>query len=285
MSFKFDWSRISTNKELRDQLRDKINSALRKGLSESENYAVVLRHLDFGSEPPELQIVKISELKFDKVHLIFSFAYRGDAFMSFDVNLQVNPLVSDKGRIGHLSRTHMGTLSSHLPLPASIDTTLSKFEIDGTLELSIDVPHLSQEQEQIEMNKEKMTESETELTITPMEETSSILTKSTEAIKQRLRAISSTSREKEENLKQQSSEVIKPKQTEGTTVSLLLLNEAFRDVRVNSSFDGSNASRKIAKTLKKHIRNGLKKLVGTPQVFTFSTSSLVSSSKSTPTSS
>jgi len=130
-----------------------------------------------------------------------------------------------------------------------------------------------------------MTESETELTITPMEETSSILTKSTEAIKQRFRALSSTSREKEENLKQQSSEVMKPKQTKGTTVSLLLLNEGFRDVRVNSSFDGSNASRKIAKTLKKHIHDGLKKLVGKPQVFSFSTSSLVSSSKSTPTSS
>jgi len=277
MSFKFDWSRISTNNGLREQLREKINCALQKSLAENENYTVVLRLLDFGSEPPELQIVKINELKVDKIHLIFSFTYQGDAFMSFDVNLQVNPLVSDKGRIGHLSRTHMGTLSSHLPLHAGINTTLSKFEIEGTLELSIDVPQQKEQQpEQIEIiNMEKISDSEAVPVSTDEISSSSILTKSKEVIKQKIRSLSASHRE--ENLQEEFSEVIKPKEMEGAKVSLLLLNEAFRDVRVNTSFDGSNASRKIGKTLKRHIRSGLKKIIGVPQIFTFSTPSLISS--------
>jgi len=277
MSFKFDWSRVSSSKELREQLREKINSTLQRGLAENENYSVILRKLDFGSESPELQIVKINELKVNKVHLVFAFAYRGDAFMSFDVNLQVNPLVSSKGHVGHLSRSHMGTLSAHLPLRASIDTTLSKFELDGTLDFVVDVNDTLEEE-----GGEKDFEPEY-VTLTP-EDSPSLLTKSKEVIK-KIRSLSSSGRE-ENNGHGEFSEVVKPKKPlkteKGTKVTVTLLNEAFRDVRVNTSFDGSNASRKIGNTIKKHIRQGLKKIIGVPQSFSFSASSLTKGSSPTP---
>jgi len=156
MSFKFDWCRISTNKQLREQLREQINATIQKAVAENENDSIRLRTLDFGTEPPELQIAKISELKCDKVHLVFAFAYKGNASLSFDVNLQVNPLVSSRSRIGHLNRTHMGILSSHLPLHAFIDITLSKFQIDGTIDLCITIPKSSptEMEEQIEEYEE-----------------------------------------------------------------------------------------------------------------------------------
>jgi len=174
MSFKFEWSSISTNKELREQLREQINSTIQKAAAENENYFISLRTLDFGTEPPELQIAKISELKSDKVHLVFAFAYKGNASLSFDVNLQVNPLVSGT-RIGRLSRTHMGILSSHLPLSAFIDVTLSKFQIDGTLDLCITRP---KEEDEIQIEEFEKEYPAKELPI-------NLLTKSKDALKKK----------------------------------------------------------------------------------------------------
>jgi len=265
MSFKFDWSRISANKELREQLREQINATIQKAAAENENHSIRLRTLDFGTEPPELQIAKINELKCDKVHLVFAFAYKGNASLSFDVNLQVNPLVSSRSRIGHLNRTHMGILSSHLPLHASIDITLSKFQIDGTIDLCITVPKSSptEMEEQIEYEEIYVTDDNNILPSKDLPKT--LLTKSREAFRKKImESLKYTNLEELTKLK-------KPKIEENkkTQIKFTLLNEAFKNVKINTTFDGSNASIKIGNTIKKQLRTNLKKIVGKPQTFEF----------------
>jgi len=261
MSFKFDWSRVSTNQELLEQVKTKINTALREALSGNDNCIVCLRKLDLGSEPPELQIIKISELKQNKLHLVFAFSYQGNASMEMDINLQVNPLVSDKGRIGRLGRTHTGVLAAHLPLRAPIYTVLSKFQLDGTLALAID-----------------MSTTEEEIITIEASHSSSLLRQSKEVITQKIRSLSASSKREKDMI--EFSEVIKPKKKkeERSQVTLTLLNEAFRDVVVNSSFDGSPASGAIANSIKTNINKTIKKIIGTPQTMSFSGKSSSSSS-------
>jgi len=194
MSFKFDWSRVSTNKEFLNDLKSKINSALEQALADNDNYGVSLKNFDLGSSAPELQIIKITELKQDKMHLVFAFSYCGDASMELDVNLQVNPLVSSKGRVGRLGRTHMGLLAAHIPLRCSIYTALSKFQLEGTLDLAVDIN-----------TEETTTTEEIEVTSPP----SSILMKSKEVIKEKLKNFSNGS--KMEKSTYEFHEVVKPK--------------------------------------------------------------------------
>jgi len=63
----------------------------------------------------------------------------------------------------------------------------------------------------------------------------------------------------------------KPKIEENkkTQIMFTLLNEAFKNVKINTTFDGSNASIKIGNTIKKQLRTNLKKIVGKPQTFEF----------------
>jgi len=63
----------------------------------------------------------------------------------------------------------------------------------------------------------------------------------------------------------------KPKIEENkkTQITFSLLNEAFKNVKINTTFDGSNASIKIGNTIKKQLRINLKKIVGKPQTFEF----------------
>jgi len=283
MSFKFDWCRISANKELREQLREQINSTIRKAVAENENYSISLKTLDFGTEPPELQIAKISELKSDKVHLTFAFSYRGNASLSFDVNLQVNPLMSGRSHIGHLNRTHMGILSSHLPLYAAIDLTLSKFQIDGTIDLCISIPK-NKQQEQDESNEEEIyiTEDNNILPSKDLPSSNSLLTKSKEVLKQKImESLKYTNIEKLTKIKNKN---IK-EENKKTQVTFTLLNEAFKNVKINNTFDGSNASIKISNTIKRQLRLNIKKIIGKAQTFEFllpNETTTTATSKSSP---
>jgi len=241
MSVKFNWSSVN-NQELRDQIRGKINEAIERELKMDDNFVVQLDSLDLGTEPPELQIAKISELKTSKAHLTFAFSYHGNASMHFKINLQVNPLVSHRGMVGHIGRAHMGCLAAHLPLRAEIYTVLSKFHLEGTLDLSFTGSDSEDECSTVTSRKSS--------------EGSLVETEGT----------------------WQFEDVTKPKRPQGPKVTLTLLNEAFRHVTVNSSYDGSAASLVVANTIRKQIRNGVQKLVGVPISFPLPSPSVGSTS-------
>lgn len=141
MALSFDWNALK-NKDIVQRIRHKINESI----NSNENADVVgsmhITEINFGSQPPELEITEFHDITTNKIKTAFSFYYEGDASITFYTRVELNPLVSTMKTIGSQAREEMGVLNSHLSLTAPIYITLSHFQLEGKVVLSYEQPYL-----------------------------------------------------------------------------------------------------------------------------------------------
>jgi len=244
MSIQVNWSKVCDNQELRQLVQDKINGALEQQLSTNPNLGITLEDIDFGSEPPMLQILKIGDLKAEKVELVCAFSYKGNASMRFKLNVEINPLVSSS-HLDRLASKHMRILAADTPLPTTISAVLSKLRLNGTVEIEYkgeyyeDIPTIDVGSRPCYQLLKRWTRKHTDQGDSPLK-----------------------------------------KQTKIEPSVTIKLRNMSHSLQIASSFDGSPAADSFAKTFHSQIENGVSKLIDTPVSIPLSSSSASSSSSS-----
>jgi len=244
MSIQFDWSKICDNQQFLEQLKTKINHALQ--LSNNDNLSITLESIDLGSQAPQLRLIKLGELKNEKVELICGFDYRGNASMCFKVHLELNPLATHNPITQKAHRKFLHVLSADSSLHISIDTTLSQFRINGAVEI---VYH--QDCESIDLSKR----------ISEVDDNDEISDNSNrlEQVKKWING------KKLEFKRSEEPKVLKKTQNEPHVTIRLL--ELVHDLHIQNSFEGSPASDLFSESCKKRIQESIGQLVDVPFSF------------------
>jgi hypothetical protein len=140
MSFKFDWEALA-NKELAQQIRARINQAVKADKNSERVGSFYVTEINFGSQSPEITLVDVNELTESKVRTGFVFSYEGDATITFYTRIQLNPLLSSKP-CGMRGRQLMGVFQAHHSLIAPIYVSLSNLRLEGKVVVGYEKPYV-----------------------------------------------------------------------------------------------------------------------------------------------
>ncbi|KAJ3210467.1 ERMES complex subunit [Dinochytrium kinnereticum] len=135
MSFKVNWPRFSA--DFLAKAREQLTTALNKG-DKPANIVdhIVVKELNMGTKPPELEILEIGELAEERFRGIFKLVYSGDAYVVLQTKVQANPLNLPKQhlKIGH----RPGMLAANLPLIVPMRLRISNLKLRGIIVLVVD---------------------------------------------------------------------------------------------------------------------------------------------------
>ncbi|KAI9308488.1 hypothetical protein BJ944DRAFT_281089 [Cunninghamella echinulata] len=140
MSFHFNWP------EFDNTFYNEIKSHLEAGLNKGNNSKYIADHIsvkemDFGTSPPELEILEICELSTDYFRGIFKLTYEGDAFVTLKTKIQANPLYTPPSIIkgSPFLTTYFKTrmVAAHRPLFIPMQLGISNIILNGIITLSI----------------------------------------------------------------------------------------------------------------------------------------------------
>ncbi|CAG8775068.1 4682_t:CDS:2, partial [Racocetra fulgida] len=134
MSFKFSWPEFTT--EFVEQAKQLLTTALNKS-SKPVNIVdpIVVKDLNMGTKPPELEIMEICELAVDKFRGIFKLIYSGDAHLTLQTKVQANPMNSNKYDLSMYTRR--GILAADQPLVVPMLLRLSNLKLRGIIVLVV----------------------------------------------------------------------------------------------------------------------------------------------------
>jgi distribution and morphology protein 34 len=91
MAFKFNWSPLTADANFYDRARELLTAALNNKTPKPPIIVddIIVRELNLGSVPPELEILEVGDLAEDRFRGIFKMCYSGDAFLTLQTRVQV----------------------------------------------------------------------------------------------------------------------------------------------------------------------------------------------------
>ncbi|CAG8583355.1 378_t:CDS:2, partial [Dentiscutata heterogama] len=128
------WPEFTT--EFVEQAKQLLTTALNKS-SKPVNIVdpIVVKDLNMGTKPPELEIMEICELAVDKFRGIFKLIYSGDAHLTLQTKVQANPMNSNKSDVSVYTRR--GILAADQPLVVPMLLRLSNLKLRGIIVLVV----------------------------------------------------------------------------------------------------------------------------------------------------
>ncbi|KAJ1920108.1 ERMES complex subunit [Tieghemiomyces parasiticus] len=138
MSFKFSWSGFSD--DFCERARQLLTNALNSGsLPDSIVDRIVVKELNLGTQPPELEILDVTDLTDDRFAGQFRLAYTGDAHLLLQTKVQVNPMKLRRSEISLQPR--FGVLAADQPLVVPMLLRISHVRLHGTVGLAVSKQH------------------------------------------------------------------------------------------------------------------------------------------------
>lgn len=129
--FKFNWKDFPPR--FHAQAEDLLTSALNKDTKPPILVdRIVVKDLDMGTEPPDLEILEIGNLGQDKFRGIFKLQYRGDASIVLQTKVQANPLTT-RAKIAPPFASMTGMLFAQSPLVVPMSLRLSDVVLSGII--------------------------------------------------------------------------------------------------------------------------------------------------------
>ncbi len=91
MAFKFNWSPLTADANFYDRARELLTAALNNKTPKPPIIVddIIVRELNLGSVPPELEILEVGDLAEDRFRGIFKMCYSGDAYLTLQTRVQV----------------------------------------------------------------------------------------------------------------------------------------------------------------------------------------------------
>ncbi|KAK7205484.1 hypothetical protein BZA70DRAFT_160016 [Myxozyma melibiosi] len=129
MSFQFNWP-FSTEDNFYPKVTSLLTDALNKGAKPPIIVDdIIVKDLNFGTKPPELEILEIGDLADDRFRGVFKLTYNGNAFMTLQTLIEANPL----NIYSHLtpSFTNPKFLAANSSLKIPLTITLSDIKLSG----------------------------------------------------------------------------------------------------------------------------------------------------------
>nr|CAG8437423.1 5831_t:CDS:2 [Entrophospora candida] len=132
MAFKFNWPDFTT--EFIEQAKQLLTTALNKS-NKPANIVdhIVVKDLNMGTKPPELEVMEIGELAVDKFKGIFKLIYSGDAHLTLQT--KANPMNNNKSDVSIYTRR--GILAADQPLVVPMLLRLSNLKLRGIFVLVV----------------------------------------------------------------------------------------------------------------------------------------------------
>ncbi|CAG8575395.1 2958_t:CDS:2 [Paraglomus occultum] len=134
MSFKFNWP--SFGEEFVEQARQLLTDALNKS-NKPANIVdhITVKELNMGTKPPELEILEVGDLSFERFRGIFKLTYSGDAHLVLQTKVQANPM--NNNALDMDSFTRRGILAADQPLVVPMLLRLSNLKLRGIIVLVV----------------------------------------------------------------------------------------------------------------------------------------------------
>ncbi|KAJ2232053.1 ERMES complex subunit [Coemansia sp. RSA 485] len=135
MSFKFNWGGFPP--EFNKEALEMLTQALNKGANKPPNLVgpIVAKELDLGSNPPQLDILEISELEEDRFRAMFRMKYEGDGFLVLKTQVQANPLRLTPSELP--SMPQLGVVAAASPLVVPMLLRISGLKLHGIIVLAV----------------------------------------------------------------------------------------------------------------------------------------------------
>ncbi|KAJ1722314.1 ERMES complex subunit [Coemansia erecta] len=136
MSFKFNWGGFPP--EFTSDALEMLTQALNKGANKPPNLVgpIVAKELDLGSNPPQLDILEISELESDRFRAMFRMKYSGDGFLVLQTQVQANPLRLPPSA-GLPGTPSLGLVAAAAPLVVPMLLRISGLRLHGIVVLAV----------------------------------------------------------------------------------------------------------------------------------------------------
>lgn len=136
MSFEFKWPSFSPS--FYEHAKHLLCTALNKGdKPEIITDPIQVNHLDMGTIPPELEILEIGDLGYDRFRGIFRMTYAGDASICLQTKVQVNPLRQNTANTTPDILTSPSILFASTPLVVPMSLKLSCLKLRAIVVLVI----------------------------------------------------------------------------------------------------------------------------------------------------
>ncbi|KAJ1895974.1 ERMES complex subunit [Kickxella alabastrina] len=135
MSFKFNWGGFPP--EFNKEALEMLTQALNKGANKPPNLVgpIIAKELDLGSNPPQLDILEISELEEDRFRAMFRMKYEGDGFLVLQTQVQANPLRLTQSEIPTMPQ--IGVVAAAQPLVVPMLLRISGLKLHGIIVLAV----------------------------------------------------------------------------------------------------------------------------------------------------
>jgi hypothetical protein len=140
MAFQFTWPIF--NAEFGRDLAHSVTAALNKNPNDKPTNIVsdiIVTDLNFGSQGPYVEMLELVDFTSSKLRAIFRIKYDGDASISIQAQVQVNPLVEeDTSIVGVQTFPISPIVAAATPFVVPIQMKISRFLINGIVSLTID---------------------------------------------------------------------------------------------------------------------------------------------------
>ncbi|KAJ2747663.1 ERMES complex subunit [Coemansia sp. BCRC 34301] len=135
MSFKFNWGGFPP--EFNDEALAMLTQALNKGGNKPPNLVgpIIAKELDLGSNPPQLDILEISELEDDRFRAMFRMKYEGDGYLVLQTQVQANPLRLPTSELPTMPS--LGVVAAAQPLVVPMLLRISGLKLHGIIVLAV----------------------------------------------------------------------------------------------------------------------------------------------------
>ncbi|KAJ1943409.1 ERMES complex subunit, partial [Linderina macrospora] len=136
MSFKFNWGQFPP--EFNEEALAMLTKALNKeGGNKPPNLVgrIIAKELDLGSQPPQLDILEISELEQDRFRGMFRMKYEGDGYIVLQTKVQANPLRMPETELPTMPS--IGVVAAAQPLVVPMLLRISGLKLHGIIVLAV----------------------------------------------------------------------------------------------------------------------------------------------------
>ncbi|KAJ2867983.1 ERMES complex subunit [Coemansia aciculifera] len=135
MSFKFNWGGFPP--EFNEEALAMLTQALNKGGNKPPNLVgpIIAKELDLGSNPPQLDILEISELEEDRFRAMFRMKYEGDGYLVLQTQVQANPLRLATSELPTMPS--LGVVAAAQPLVVPMLLRISGLKLHGIIVLAV----------------------------------------------------------------------------------------------------------------------------------------------------
>ena len=132
MSVSINWNAFAHQEAFQSQIRQTLTQVLNKQKPKILEDTIEVRHLDWGTKAPTLEILEIGDLASDKFRGVFKLSYDGGASITLATKVQANLLnVYENSSVSRFVTPRIVGASASLPIPLHL--TLRNINLQGTV--------------------------------------------------------------------------------------------------------------------------------------------------------